>query len=33
MAEYPVTATQAGERLDRFLARAQPDLSRSRSRR
>jgi 23S rRNA pseudouridine1911/1915/1917 synthase len=29
MAEYPVTATQAGERLDRFLALAQPDLSRT----
>ena len=29
MVEYPVTATQAGERLDRFLALAQPDLSRT----
>ncbi|MGH7740489.1 MAG: RluA family pseudouridine synthase [Candidatus Eiseniibacteriota bacterium] len=29
MAEYPVSATQAGERLDRFLALAQPDLSRT----
>jgi 23S rRNA pseudouridine1911/1915/1917 synthase len=29
MAEYPVTARQAGERLDRFLAEAQPDLSRT----
>jgi 23S rRNA pseudouridine1911/1915/1917 synthase len=30
MPELPVLAKQAGERLDRFLADAQPDLSRSR---
>ena len=29
MTEYPVPATQAGERLDRFLAGVQPDLSRT----
>jgi len=29
MAEYRVTATQARERLDRFLAHSQPDLSRT----